>query len=171
MQIFSMARPIESGGVELFRRGNELHVIPLKHLNHIRKVQNGTADTIELVYDHLCDPTLFHIPDKLLKHRPICIFPAVAFVCVLFTITGFQFVFAKLDLAFNRNAVLLVYRLSCINRVYSIVHASLLFLSQETKLLTEVLYQLNGFIRPLPAAFSHICGTSRKAAAPVPDGG
>ena len=37
-------------------------------------------------------------------------------------VTVFQFIFAKLNLAFNGNAVLFVNRLSCINRVYSIVH-------------------------------------------------
>ncbi len=47
----------------------------------------------------------------------------------------FQFVFAKLNLAFNADVVFLVHRLPCINRIDSIVHVLLLSLS-ETELPT-----------------------------------
>jgi hypothetical protein len=69
------------------------------------------------------------------------IFPGIPFVLVLFAVPAFQFVFAKLNLAFNGNAVLFVHRLSCIDCVYSIIHIVAPFLKKETELLTPLLYR------------------------------
>ena len=48
-------RPIGGGGIKLLRRGHKLHIVLLEQLHHIGKVQNGTADTVELVNHDLCN--------------------------------------------------------------------------------------------------------------------
>src|SRR5699024_161026 len=66
-----------------------------------------------------------------LKLRAVCVLAAVPFVCVFLTVPAFQFVFAKLNLAFNGNAVLFVYRLPCIDRVYPVIHFVTSFLKKN----------------------------------------
>ena len=167
------------GGIKLFRRGHKLHIVLLEQLHHVGKVQNGTADTVELVNHDLCNQAPLDVPHQFLKLRTVCVLAAVPFVCVFLAVTAFQLVFAKFNLAFNGNAVLFVYRLSCIDCVYPIVHIVAPFLKKETELLTVLLYRQqprkstmaseNLTPRlPLSAAYRHICGTPHKAAAPVP---
>ena len=47
--------PHRGGGIKLFRRGHKLHIVLLEQLHHIGKVQNGTADTVELVNHDFCN--------------------------------------------------------------------------------------------------------------------
>ena len=90
-----------------------------------------------------------------------------------------QLVFAKFNLAFNGNAVLFVYRLSCIDCVYPIVHIVAPFLKKETELLTVLLYRqqprksmmgLENLMSRLPhsPACRRTCGTPHKAAVQLP---
>ena len=67
------------------------------------------SDTVKFADNDFRNQTLFNIPHQLLKLRTVCILAAVSFVCVFPATTAFQFVFAKLTLAFNGNAVLFVY--------------------------------------------------------------
>jgi len=41
--------PHRDGGIKLLRRGHKLYIVLLEQLHHVSKVQNGTADTVELV--------------------------------------------------------------------------------------------------------------------------
>ena len=176
--------PHRGGGIKLFRRGHKLHFVLLKEVHHLRKVENGTADAVELVNHHFPHKAAFNIPHKLLELWTLRIFPGIPFVLVLFAVPAFQFVFAKLNLAFNGNAVLFVYRLSCIDCVYSIIHIVAPFLKKETELLTALLYRqqprkstmalenlqaLENLMPRLPhsAVCRHTCGTPHKAAVPA----
>ena len=98
---------------------------------------------------------------------------------VFLAVTAFQLVFAKFNLAFNGNAVLFVYRLPCIDCVYSIIHIVAPFLKKETELLTALLYRqqprkstmaLENLMPRLPhsAVCRHTCGIPHKAAVPAP---
>lgn len=109
-------RELETAGyiVRHLRRGHKLHFVLLEEVHHLRKVENGTADAVELVNHHFPHKAAFNIPHKLLELWTLRIFPGIPFVLVLFAVPAFQFVFAKLNLAFNGNAVLFVYRLPCI---------------------------------------------------------
>ena len=167
------------GGIKLFRRGHKLHIVLLEQLHHVGKVQNGTADTVELVNHDLCNQAPLDVPHQFLKLRTVCVLAAVPFVCVFLAVTAFQLVFAKFNLAFNGNAVLFVYRLSCIDCVYPIVHIVAPFLKKETELLTVLLYRqqprksmmgLENLMSRLPhsPACRRTCGTPHKAAVPVP---
>ena len=171
--------PHRGGGIKLFRRGHKLHFVLLEEVHHLRKVENGTADAVELVNHHFPHKAAFNIPHKLLELWTLRIFPGIPFVLVLFAVPAFQFVFAKLNLAFNGNAVLFVYRLSCIDCVYSIVHIVAPFLKKETELLTVLLYRQQprksmmaseNLMPRLPhsAVCRHTCGTPHKAAVPAP---
>ncbi len=63
------------GGIELFGRGNTLHVVLLKEFHHGCEVQDRTADTVQLV-DH-------HTADQAPRE-----FPLAAFVAVTLTAPG-----------------------------------------------------------------------------------
>ena len=104
--------PHRGGGIKLLCRGNKLHIVLLEQFHHVGKVQNGTADTVKFVNNDLCNQAPLNVPHQLLKFRAVCVLAAVSFVCVFLAVTAFQFVFAKLNLAFNGNAVLFVNRLS-----------------------------------------------------------
>ena len=171
--------PHRGGGVKLFRRGHKLYIVLLEQLHHVGKVQNGTADTVELVNHDFCNQAPLDVPHQFLKLRTVCVLAAVPLVCVFLAVTAFQLVFAKFNLAFNGNAVLFVYRLSCIDCVYSIVHIVAPFLKKETELLTPLLYRqqprkstmaLENLMPRLPhsAVCRHTCGTPHKAAVPAP---
>ena len=54
-------------------------------------------------------------------------FPWKNDILIFLTTPASQFVFAKLNLTFDRNTIFLVDGLSCINRVNSIVHFALPF--------------------------------------------
>ena len=43
------------GGIKLFRGGDKLHIVLLEQLHHGCEVQNGTADTVQLVDYHPAD--------------------------------------------------------------------------------------------------------------------
>ena len=171
--------PHRGGGIKLFRRGHKLHIVLLEQLHHVGKVQNGTADTVELVNHDLCYQAPLNVPHQFLKLRTVCVLAAVPFVCVFLAVTAFQLVFAKFNLAFNGNAVLFVYRLPCIDCVYSIIHIVAPFLKKETELLTPLLYRQQprkstmaseNLMPRLPhsAVCRHTCGTPHKAAVPAP---
>ena len=171
--------PHRRGGVKLLRRGHKLHIVLLEQLHHIGKVQNGTADTVELVNHDFCNQAPLDVPHQFLKLRTVCVLAAVPLVCVFLAATAFQLVFAKFNLAFNGNAVLFVHRLSCIDRVYPVVHIVAPFLKKETELLTALLYRqqlrkstmaLENLMPRLPhsAVCRHTCGTPHKAAVPAP---
>ena len=51
------------GGIKLFRRGNELHIVLLEQLHHSGEVQDRTADTVQLVDHHPADQAPFPGPD------------------------------------------------------------------------------------------------------------
>ena len=93
--------PHRGGGVKLLRRGHKLHFVLLEEVHHLRKVENGTADAVELVNHHFPHKAAFNIPHKLLELWTLRIFPGIPFVLVLFAVPAFQFVFAKFNLAFN----------------------------------------------------------------------
>ncbi|EQI88642.1 hypothetical protein QQM_1613 [Clostridioides difficile P2] len=123
--------PHRGGGIKLLRRGHKLHIVLLEQFHHVGKVQNGTADTVKFVNNDLCNQAPLNIPHQFLKLRAVCVLAAVPFVCVFLTVPAFQFVFAKLNLAFNGNAVLFVYRLPCIDRVYPVIHFVAPFLKKK----------------------------------------
>lgn len=134
----------------------------------------------------LCNQAPLDVPLQFLKLRTVCVLAAVPFVCVFFAVTAFQFVFAKLNLAFYGNAVLFVCLLSCIDCVYSVVHIVAPFLKKETEPPILLYRQLprkstvalenlmpTSFGKPY-ARCSHstvcrsTCGIPHRAVAPVP---
>lgn len=82
MQIFNIARPI---GVEVSNFSvEETNSTPilLKQIHHDWKIQNRTADPVQLIHDHLLHFPSADICQKLLKLWPDCILAAVALILV-----------------------------------------------------------------------------------------
>ena len=52
--------PHRGRGVELLRGRYKFHIVLLKQLHHVRKVQNGAADPVQLVHD---DPPHLSLAD------------------------------------------------------------------------------------------------------------
>ena len=105
------------GGVELLRRGDELHLVFSKSLNHSGEVQDGAADTIQLIADHSTDLTPADCFQHFLKLRTVCIFPAVTFIRKGFILSPSCLILAVFNLALNRDAVLAIYGLPAIYRI------------------------------------------------------
>ena len=96
-------------GVEFLGGGNKLHIVLLKQFHHVRKIQNGAADPVQLIDDYPPYPAFPDFSQQLLKLRPVRVFPGIAFILEYLTAPAFQFVLAKVNLAFNADTVLSVY--------------------------------------------------------------
>ena len=118
--------PHRGGRVKLFRGRNELDIEFLKSFHHGCEVQNGTADTIQLVDHHALDQAPANIGHHFLELGSIGILAGITLVCVLAEIASSQFILAKLDLAFNADTVLAVNGLSAINGIFTNNHLVLL---------------------------------------------
>ena len=120
-------RPAHRGGrVKLLRGRYELNIVFLKSFHHGCEVQNGTADTIQLIDHHALDQAPANIGHHFLKFWPIGILAGIAFVGVFAEIASSQFILAELNLAFNTDTVLAVNGLSAINGIFTNNHLVLL---------------------------------------------
>jgi hypothetical protein len=95
-----------------------------KKLHHVRKIQDRSADSVELVNHDSRNKPVVYIAHKLPKLGTVDIFAAVTLIAIFPEFGAFQFVFAEIDLAFDGNAVGLVDRLPRVNCVNSRVIGS-----------------------------------------------
>ena len=72
--------PHWGGGVELFRGGNKLHVVLLEQLHHVRKIQNGAADPVQLVDDYPPHLPFTDLVKQSLELGPVGVLPRTALV-------------------------------------------------------------------------------------------
>ena len=118
--------PHRGGRVKLLRGRYELNIVFLKSFHHGCEVQNGTADTIQLVDHHALDQAPANIGHQLLELGPVGVLARIALVGVLAEVSPSQFILAELNLAFNADTVLAVYRLSAVNGIFTNNHLALL---------------------------------------------
>ena len=127
------------GGIKLFRGGNKLHVVRLKGFHHGGEVQNGAADPVQLVDHHPLNQAPLDVGHQLLEFGAVGVLAGIALVGVLAEVTPSQLVLAKLDLTFNADTVLAVYRLPSVNCIFPNVHLVLLSVSGATKPYTHII--------------------------------
>ena len=118
--------PHRGGRVKLLRGRYELNIVFLKSFHHGCEVQNGTADTIQLVDHYALDQAPANIGHHFLELGPVGILAGIALVGVLAEIASSQFILAELNLAFNADTVLAVNGLSAINGIFTNNHLVLL---------------------------------------------
>ena len=96
-------------GVEVLGGENKLHILLFKQLHHVRKIQNRAADPVQHIDDY--PPYLAHLDfsQQFLKFRPVRVFLGIVFILEYLAAPAFQFVLAKINLAFNVDTVLAVY--------------------------------------------------------------
>ena len=73
--------------------------------HHGCEVQNGAADTIQLVDHHALDQAPANIGHHFLELGPVGVLAGIALVGVLAEIASSQFILAELNLAFNADSV------------------------------------------------------------------
>ena len=132
--------PHWGGGVELFRGGNKLHVVLLEQLHHVRKIQNGAADPVQLVDDYPPHLPFTDLVKQSLELGPVGVLPRIALVLENLAAAAFQLVLAEVNLALNTDTVLAVNGLSGINIIFSNVHCRLLSYGNGATNLTSILY-------------------------------
>ena len=132
--------PHWGGGVELFRGGNKLHVVLLEQLHHVRKIQNGAADPVQLVDNDPPHLPLADLVKQFLELGPVGVLPRIALVLENLTAAAFQLILAEVNLALNTDTVLAVNGLSGINIIFSNVHCRLLSYGNGATNLTSILY-------------------------------
>ena len=98
----------------------------LDGFHHGCEVQNGTADTIQLVDHHALDQAPANIGHHFLELGPVGILAGITLVGVFAEITSSQLILAELNLAFNADTVLAVNGLSAINGIFTNNHLVLL---------------------------------------------
>jgi len=118
--------PHRGGRVKLLRGRYELNIVFLKSFHHGCEVQNGTADTIQLVDHYALDQAPANIGHQLLELGPVGVLAGIALVGVLAEIASSQLILAELNLAFNADTVLAVNGLSAINGIFTNNHLVLL---------------------------------------------
>ena len=70
--------------IKFLCRRDKFHLILLKQIHHIGKIQNRTADPVQLIHDHFLHFPSADICQKLLKLWSDCILAAVTLILVLF---------------------------------------------------------------------------------------
>lgn len=73
--------------------------------HHGCEVQNGAANTIQLVDHHALDQAPANIGHHFLELGPVGVLAGIALVGVLAEIASSQFILAELNLAFNADSV------------------------------------------------------------------
>ena len=99
-------------GVELFCGGNKFHIIFLKQLHHVRKVQNGAAYSVQLIDNYPAYLAFAYLAKELLKLGPVRVLTGIALVFENPATASLQLILAEIDLALNADTVLAVYGLS-----------------------------------------------------------
>ena len=118
-------------GVELLCGGNKLHIVFLKQLHHVRKVQNGAAYSVQLIDNYPAYLAFAYLAKELLKFGPVGILAGITLVFENPATAAFQLILAEINLALNADTVLAVYGLSCINYIFSDIHVGLLSCGME----------------------------------------
>ena len=91
-----------------------------------RQVQNGAAYSIQLVNDYPANLALADLAKELLKLGPVGVLSRITLVLENPATASLQLILAEINLALNADTVLAVYRLSCINYIFSNIHVGLL---------------------------------------------
>ena len=99
--IFQNRRLILARKIVIERR---FHVFGLL-FHHGCEVQNGTANTIQLVDHHALDQAPANIGHHFLELGPVGVLAGIALVGVLAEVSPSQFILAELNLAFNADSV------------------------------------------------------------------
>ena len=92
-------------GVEFLRAGNKLHIVFLELSHHGCKIQNGSADPIQLIDDDTLDLSFSDRFKHELEIGSGCILAAVTLVLKNPVLPSPCLILAVFDLTFDRNAV------------------------------------------------------------------
>ena len=104
----------------------KLHIVFLKQLHHVRKVQNGAAYSVQFVDNYPAHLAFAYLAKELLELGPVAVLSRIALVLENPATASLQLILAEINLALNTDTVLAVYRLSCINYIFSNIHVGLL---------------------------------------------
>ena len=96
-------------GVELLCGGNKLHIVFLKQLHHVRKVQNGAAYSVQFVDNYPAHLAFAYLAKELLELGPVGILSRIALVLENPATASLQLILAEINLALNADTVLAVY--------------------------------------------------------------
>ena len=90
--------PHRTAGIKVFRCGHKIHMIPLKHLHHLGKIQHASADTVKLVNNDFADFSALNICQHSLKIRSVGVLAAESVILIDSKVLSTCFVSTHLDL-------------------------------------------------------------------------
>ena len=90
--------PHRTAGIKVFRCGHKIHMIPLKHLHHLGKIQHASADTVKLVNNDFADFSALNICQHSLKIRSVGVLAAESVILIDSKVLSPCFVSTHLDL-------------------------------------------------------------------------
>ena len=102
-------------GIEALCNRHKLNTVLLQFADNICKVKNGTADSVKAVHNNSPYAASTNGGHHILKVRTLCVLAAVSFVSKYSVRVVSHLSQAQFNLAFNRDTVFFINRLSCVN--------------------------------------------------------